>query len=79
MTPGRGAVCRKARAPCAGVPWFPLLQKKQSKCVAVMDVKSAFLYGRAPRPIFIEVPAEDSKEPFGRSAGKIGGIIVLNT
>ena len=34
---------------------------EERTCVGLMDVKSAFLYGRAQRPIFIEVPTEDPR------------------
>ena len=56
----------------AGTPGLPALRYLLSKLatcshgearssVAVMDVKSAFLYGRARHPIFIDVPAEDPR------------------
>ena len=41
--------------------------------VAVMDVKSAFLYGPARRPIFVDVPAEDPRSQEEGMLAKLVG------
>ena len=68
----------------AGTPGLPLLRYSVSKratnkcseereCVGAMDVKNAFLYGRARRPIFIEVPAEDPRSQLDGVLAKLVG------
>ena len=70
----------------SGTPGLPALRYLVSKLatyshgearssVAFVDVKSAFLYGRARRPFFIEVPAEDPRsQEEGMLAKLIGSL-----
>ena len=46
---------------------------EERNCVAVMDVKSAFLYGRARRPIIIEVTTEDPRSQLDGVLAKLVG------
>ena len=43
------------------------------RCVGVMDVKSAFSYGRTRRPNFIEVPTEDPGSKLRGASAKVVG------
>ena len=52
---------------------------EERKRVGVMDVKSAFWYGRARRHFFYRLSHSRPQEPIGRSVGKIRGIIVRDT
>ena len=45
---------------------------EERNCVAVMDVKSAFLNGHARRPIVIEVPTEDPRSQLD-GVGSLSG------
>ena len=46
---------------------------EERNCVAVMDVKSAFLYGRVRRPIIIEVHTEDPRSQLDGVLAKLVG------
>ena len=46
---------------------------EERNCVAVMDVKSAFLYGSARRSIIIEVPTEDPRSQLDGVLAKLVG------
>ena len=49
---------------------------EERNCVAVMDVKSAFLYGRARRPIIIEVHTEDPRSQLDGVLAKLVGSLL---
>ena len=47
------------------------IHQSMKKCLMVLDVKCAFLYGRTPRDIYIELPDEDPMSADKDYVGKL--------